>query len=125
VSSWADPVSARDRDERGSEAESGTGSAQEGDKRKLGAEMYDEVEEEGVESDASQLGGVSDAAKGKRREKARFHSLLSVVSGEGVLAEEMLESSEDEGFSEDEGDVVVNEAQAMHRRKVVGFDPRR
>jgi len=130
VSSWADPVSARDRDEKGSEAESGSArDHEEEDRRKPGtgsaAEVYENVEEEGLESDMSQLGGASDAAKGKRKEKARFHSLLSVVSGEGVLAEEHLESSGDEDFSEDEEVVVVDEMQLMHRRKPVGFDPRR
>jgi len=127
VSSWADPVSARDGEE--SEAESGSARGQEEDERGLGqrskltfsaAGVYDDPEEEleGRESDVSQLG--SDA-KWKRKEKARFHSLLSVVDDQGVLAEELLGSSGDEDFSEDD----VDEMLLMDRRKGVRVDLRR
>ena len=129
VSSWADPVSARDGEEKESEAESGSARGQEEDERGGGpgqrsklsfsaAGVYDEPEEEleGRESDVSH----SDA-KWKRKEKARFHSLLSVVDGQGVLAEELLGSSGDEDFSEDDVDEIL----LMDRRKGVGVDLRR
>lgn len=136
VSSWADPISARDREEKDSEAESGSAREQEEDKgglsqqrRKLSfqAGAYDEPEEEleGRESDVSQLGsgGGGSDTKWKRKEKARFHSLLSVVDREGVLAEELLGSSEDEDFSEDNG--YADDMLVMDRRKGVGLDIRR
>ena len=126
VSSWADPVSARDRDSE--EAESGSvRGAQEEDEGGLGhqrqrrsAAGVDDDPEEELESDLSQLGD----SKWKRKEKARFHSLLSVVDGEGMLAEELLGSSGDEEFSEDEG-YNVDDMPTMDRRKGVGLDLRR
>jgi len=126
VSSWADPVSARDRD---SEAESGSvRGGQEEDEGGLGHQRQrrsgvDDDPEEELESDVSQLGSGGDT-KWKRKEKARFHSLLSVVDGEGVLAEELLGSSGDEEFSDDEG-YNIHEMPMMDRRKGVGLDLRR
>ena len=140
VSSWADPVSAREREDKDSEAESGSVRGQEEDEGSLGHQqqraklgfsltgVVDEPEEEleERESDVSQLGsgGGGSDAKWKRKEKARFHSLLSVVDGEGVLAEETLGSSEDEAFSEDD-EYDVDEMFMVNRRKGVGLDLRR
>jgi hypothetical protein len=91
-----------------------------------GADDDAEEELEGRESDVSQLGsgGGGSDTKWKRKEKARFHSLLSVVDGEGVLAEEILGSSGDEAFSEDD-EYNVDEMLMMDRRKGVGIDLRR
>ena len=53
-------------------------------------------------------------AVGKRKEKTRFHSLLSMVDGEGIQAEKELEQDSDgEEWEWEEG-----------RRKSL-FDPRR
>ena len=77
ISSWSDPVSAR-------------------------GEVLDEEDEGGVEDYEDAEGSdLSDFRKPgsiwKAREKARFHSLLSFVDGEGVLVEEPLhDSSESE-----------------------------
>ncbi|KAF8165326.1 hypothetical protein B0H34DRAFT_233731 [Crassisporium funariophilum] len=129
VSSWADPVSARGvLDEEDEDDESGGGGGGWlGRKRKrtrLGEAPYEDLEgevegEEGSDlSEARRSGGGASESFGnkwKRKEKARFHSLLSVVDGEGVLAQErMEEDSEDEDWEEEE----------MERRPV-RFDPRR
>lgn len=77
IPTWSDPVSAR-------------------------GEVLDEEDEGGVEDYEDAEGSdLSDfrkpGSRWKAREKARFHSLLSVVDGEGVLVEEPLhESSESE-----------------------------
>jgi len=90
ISSWSDPVSAR-------------------------GEVLDEEDE--VEDDEDAEGSdLSDFRKPglrwKAREKARFHSLLSVVDGEGVLVEEPLHD-----LSESEEDEM--------RKKRSLYDPRR
>ncbi|CAA7259773.1 unnamed protein product [Cyclocybe aegerita] len=125
VSSWADPVSARegelDGDEEGDGA-SGTGLRNRPQSRSR--ERY--ADEEGEdESDISELrvGGGGMGAGVKRKEKARFHSLLSVVDGEGVLAEELMESSADD--SDDEAEEEVKDDQHLRRQRGMGFDMKR
>ncbi|KAF8974543.1 hypothetical protein BDZ97DRAFT_33783 [Flammula alnicola] len=120
VASWADPVSARDSGggERGGEEgmqEDEAGQLKEPAKGRAGV-SDEEVEEE---SDVSRNG----AAQWKRKEKARFHSLLSVVDDSGVLVEEPLESSDYE--EDDEAEEEYNEEGVVYEAKAVGFDPRR
>ncbi|KAF8913919.1 hypothetical protein CPB84DRAFT_1840695 [Gymnopilus junonius] len=92
VSSWADPMSAKDVD--GGEDEEEKVDA----KRKWHRDRI--VESEGDETDVSRQGENTGAeslgVRWKRKEKARFHSLLSVVDGEGVLIEEPLGGSDEE-----------------------------
>lgn len=141
VASWADPVSARSGGEEGDEDAFGSGAgskvredeADEDERTEGRRRMALSVgsDEDGEESDVSRLGvGLAAAApRRKRREKARFHSLLSVVDGAGVRAEEPLESSEyeDDGeyFDERDGYITEDEDGVLHKRKGVGVDLRR
>ncbi|KDR83721.1 hypothetical protein GALMADRAFT_150799 [Galerina marginata CBS 339.88] len=121
ISSWADPVSARGEGGEGEDEEGEEGSVH-STMRKRSREREKESEGEGEESDASRLGigGDTLGARWKRKEKARFHSLLSVMDGEGVLVEEPLEVSEDEdSYDED----MMDDEESYGRR--IGFDPHR
>ncbi|PPQ98561.1 hypothetical protein CVT24_004052 [Panaeolus cyanescens] len=63
--------------------------------------------------------GSPSPLKNQRKEKARFHSLLSVVDGEGLLAEEEL----DEGSESD--DEMEAEIGGSARKRGHIFDPKR
>lgn len=82
----------------------------------------------GARSPVTDEDGESDVPARPRREKARFHSLLSVVDPAGVRGEAMLASEEsDEGEDEavrDEGYISDDEGAAARRRRG-GFDRRR
>lgn len=118
VSSWADPMSARDVDgDEEEEEEAGT-------TRKW---QRDHIpESEGDESDVSRLGvnaGVEPlGVRWKRKEKARFHSLLSIMDGEGVLVEEPLGGSDDGGSSSEDD---IDEEYLDQRKRRIPFDPLR
>ena len=81
-----------------------------------------------LRSPVSDEDGESDVPTRPRREKARFHSLLSVVDPTGIRGEAVLASEEsDEGEDEavrDEGYISDDEGAATRRRRG-GFDPRR
>lgn len=127
ISSWADPVSARDLDSEvidddADDSGSNTlhhsrvptitpGTARNRDRRHAGPIYEDDGEEE---SDTSQVGW-------KKREKTRFHSLLSVVDGDGQRIERNLDESEytDEEDEEDE------EVLEQRRRRSAKFEPKR
>lgn len=154
VSSWADPVSARDEGEDdqstpmiysdedddeslpplsfGGRRDQVKGKRRKSNERDPGTLSVSEEDIEGEEeSDVSRMGGYHLAPQRagniggwkRSREKARFHSLLSIVDDGGVLAQEPLEESDDEGLdSLDHGD----DMQASFRRKwMLAFDPTR
>ncbi|KAH9482681.1 Protein STB2 [Psilocybe cubensis] len=135
VASWADPLSASTKDEEDEEEDE----ADEGEEvasmrsfekryprsRSPGkAPHRRERDSEAEESDVSRL-GPSLKRKGKEKEKARFHSLLSVMDGEGMLVEEPMEQSEyedeEDAYSMDEVDIEG----IWKKRRRAGFEPRR
>jgi len=138
ISSWADPVSARDIDGEPDGQYEGEGEQDDDDDgdtsthgqasvvRRLGGASEEESD---ISERRSTLGslGSSLGVGGKRREKARFHSLLSVVDGEGTLIEEQME--EDSETSDDEGDEGREDEDDERReeinRRSAGFDMRR
>ncbi|KAF9485336.1 hypothetical protein BDN70DRAFT_910221 [Pholiota conissans] len=139
VASWADPVSARSGGEEGDEdsflpRKSRDDEADEDDEdgRRVARSVGSDEDGED-ESDVSRLGAGLAGTRKRRREKTRFHSLLSVVDGAGVRAEEPLESSEYDDDEEayfdndrDAGYLTEDEDGVLHRRKgVVGVDLRR
>jgi len=126
VASWADPVSAKDDEEVGEEevgdaeeeGEEDTGEEGSTTAALAGKKRRRDGESEGDDSDISRLGGTYSNGKGKakagskadavfksrRREKARFHSLMSVMDGEGVLVEEPLgiDEEEEDGYEDED-----------------------
>jgi hypothetical protein len=155
VSSWADPVSAREEGEDGQSTpiiysdedddeslrlpplsfdgkrNQAKGKRRKSSERDPGALSVSEEDIEGEEeSDVSRMGGYLAPQRAgnmggwrRSREKARFHSLLSIVDDGGVLAQEPLEESEDEELEDlDHGDDMQA---SFRRKKMLGFDPMR
>ncbi|KAF9534307.1 hypothetical protein CPB83DRAFT_844022 [Crepidotus variabilis] len=117
ISSWADPFSARDLDGEQDDTADDSGPVTHGPRyraRRTRA-IYEDAEEE---SDVSQFGP---SLGWKRKEKARFHSLLSVVDGEGQTVEKQMYESEYTDEDEDEDE----EQSEQRRRRTAKFDPRR
>jgi len=111
VSSWADPLSAREG--VAVDPESGDGSGTESKRRKdeLDTELDSDVSANpsllGRDQPAPVIPSLSDSlsSRWRRKEKARFHSLLSVVDGDGFMGEAPLdEEDEDDGETVDDGD---------------------
>ncbi|KAF9567298.1 hypothetical protein CPC08DRAFT_703209 [Agrocybe pediades] len=123
VASWADPVSAKDEedvevdeDETIEEVEDGEDASVEATvagkrrsrmrDRESGGDDSDfrpgnaSAKGKGRARDKAAAGGADAIYRSKRKEKARFHSLLSVMDGEGVLVEEPLEIEEEDDYEE-------------------------
>jgi len=114
MSSWADPVSAREQE--------GVREGNHDERNRMYRSRLGVDEEGGAEdSDISEARrnawfGTSEN-RWKSKEKARFHSLLSVVDGEDFQAEKELgrDSGDEEEWGEEEGG----------QKRLSWFDPRR
>lgn len=85
MSSLGDAVSVREQEEEGHDERSRARSG---------------LEEEGVGE--GEMDSDFSYARWKGKEKARFHSLLSVVDGEGVQVEKELEGDSEDGYEWEE-----------------------
>lgn len=98
------------------------------------SELRDQLAAAAATAGENNTGGAASALSTKWRQKAkpRFHSLLSVVDGEGQLVEEEMgedsesgESDDEELEEEEEAEDIDEEEEERRRRRSALFDSKR